>query len=235
MISVCMATKDGVLYLREQMDSILMQLGGDDEVIVSDDSSTDSTISILKSYQDQRIKILKNSTPKGVTKNFETALSSAKGDFIFLADQDDVWAPSKVQTMLLHLKDVDLVVSDCKITNEELLVINESFFSIHGSKDGLIQNFIRNSYMGCCMAFKRSVLEKALPIPARIPMHDFWIGLIAELHFTVRFIPEALVFHRRHSNNLSSNGSKSTQPLRTIIANRYYLLKHLFLTRLYVG
>ena len=95
MISVCIATYNGAEYLREQVESILSQLEEEDEIVVSDDSSTDTTIEILQSFGDRRIKIFKNPA-KGFVRNFENALRQAQGDFIFLSDQDDVWLPNKV-------------------------------------------------------------------------------------------------------------------------------------------
>ena len=83
MISVCIATYYGGKYIKEQLDSILFQLGKDDEVIISDDSSTDDTLSILESYHDERIVILTNQKFHSPVYNFENALKSAKGDFIF--------------------------------------------------------------------------------------------------------------------------------------------------------
>ena len=73
MISVCMATYNGERYIKEQIDSILCQLSEDDELIVSDDHSTDSTCVIIKSYNDNRIKLFMNELEKGVTHNFENA------------------------------------------------------------------------------------------------------------------------------------------------------------------
>lgn len=104
MISVCIATYNGGKYIKEQLDSILFQLGKDDEVIISDDSSTDDTLSILESYHDERIVILTNQKFHSPVYNFENALKSAKGDFIFLSDQDDIWEPTKVEVMLDSLK-----------------------------------------------------------------------------------------------------------------------------------
>lgn len=96
MISVCVATYNGEKYLQEQLDSILIQLAPDDELIISDDFSTDKTRSILDSYRaDPRIKLLEG-PQKGIIKNFEHAINQASGDLIFLADQDDVWLPDKV-------------------------------------------------------------------------------------------------------------------------------------------
>ena len=91
MISVCIATYNGEKYIKEQLLSILPQLGKKDEVIISDDHSTDNTLDIVKGLNDNRIKIVMNNREKGYTSNFENALSYAIGDYIFLSDQDDIW------------------------------------------------------------------------------------------------------------------------------------------------
>ena len=90
MISVCMATYNGEKYIEEQLKSILSQLGENDEVIVSDDSSTDNTLAIVESFNDVRIKIFPNNKFHSPIFNFENALKQATGDYIFLSDQDDV-------------------------------------------------------------------------------------------------------------------------------------------------
>jgi glycosyltransferase involved in cell wall biosynthesis len=231
MISVCMATKNGASYLQEQVESILQQLSPEDELIISDDHSTDNTVSIIKSYRDHRIRLVQNSLTQGIVKNFEASLRLSRGSIIFLADQDDVWKKNKIEIMTGYLKQYDLVISDCLVTDHSLNLKNESFFRMNNSGKGLIKNILKNSYMGCCMAFNRNVLNRALPFPKNISMHDYWIGLIGELNFSVYFIPEVLVFHRRHSSNASTTGKRSDQKLSVRFVNRYRILKHLFLRK----
>jgi glycosyltransferase involved in cell wall biosynthesis len=235
MISVCMATKNGAPYLREQMDSILRQLSAGDELIISDDHSSDHTVSLIQSYADPRIRLFQNTSTQGIPKNFEAALSASRGSLIFLADQDDVWKENKIQVMATYLRDNDLVICDCLITDHSLNTKTDSFFRLNNSRKGLIRNIFKNSYMGCCMAFNRNVLTRALPFPNGIPMHDYWIGLIGELTFTVRFIPEVLVFHRRHSANASTTGNSSNKKLSARFVNRYRIIKHLFLRKSYAA
>lgn len=225
MISICMAVKNGALFIREQIDSILLQLGEGDELVISDDRSTDTSRDIILSYADPRIRLYLNSKP-GIINNFENSLRQSKGDFIFLCDQDDIWHRDKIVTMMTHLKKCDLVVSDCLITNDEISK-NISFFKLNGSGKGLLRNMIRNSYMGCCMAFKRDVLEKALPFPDQIPMHDLWIGLVCEVYFRVQFIPDQLVYHRRHRGNASTTSGSSTYTLAQKLGLRFKVVKRL--------
>jgi len=220
-----MAVKNGAQFIREQIDSILPQLGEQDELIISDDHSTDASIDIIRSYRDPRIQLHFNSH-SGIISNFENCLHFSRGEYIFLCDQDDVWHPEKVTSMLAYLKEYDLIVSDCFITNEQG---NQpvSFFKINRSGGGLARNLMRNSYMGCCMAFRKDVLQKALPFPNQIPMHDLWIGLIAERYFRVHFIPEQLVYHRRHNKNASTTTGSSSNGLVQKLGFRYQLIKNL--------
>lgn len=230
MISICMGVKNGEQFINAQVDSILPQLGVDDELIISDDHSSDHTLQQLEAYGDRRIKLTTN-PGHGIISNFENSLKVSHGDIIFLADQDDVWTPHKIQSMLLALRACDLVVSDCMIANGDLEVERESFFAVNRSGKGVLKNLIRNSYMGCCMAFHRNLLEKALPFPVGTPMHDLWIGLIAEMWYQVRFIPDKLVYHRRHARNASSTSGKSSFSIFNKVSYRVQLATQLLKLR----
>lgn len=228
MISVCIPTFNGERYLTKQLDSILVQLEPTDEVIISDDSSTDDTVHIIEDYQDKRIKLYKNNTFKSPIFNLENALSKAKGDFIFLADQDDIWMNNKVEVILREIEGYDVIVSDCTLINENEIQIADSFFNINKSKKGLINNFVKNSYLGCCMAFNQNILNSILPFPKGIAMHDIWIGLVAEVIGKPKFISDKLVMYRRHGENLSTSSEKSKFSLYFKIKYRvkfiYYIL-----------
>jgi glycosyltransferase involved in cell wall biosynthesis len=233
MVSVCMAVKNGSQFVQEQIQSILPQLRGVDELIVSDDHSIDNTRELIEEFDDHRIKLLVNPN-YGLVSNFENALNACSGTYIFLADQDDIWRPNKIETMKAQLQSYDLVVCDCEIVDENLEPFEESFYQLNNSKEGLLHNLIRNSYMGCCMAFHRKILSKALPFPKNLAMHDGWIGLITELHFTKVFIPDKLVLHRKHSSNASCTGTKSKFSNMTKITHRMRLIKNLISLR-YAG
>lgn len=207
-ISVAMISYQGETYIEEQLDSILAMLGPEDEVIISDDGSTDRTREILVHYEsrDQRVRVI-DGPRAGVKKNVENALRACQGEYIFLADQDDIWMPEKVECVLEVLKQngVGLVVHDAIVTDGSCQnVIMESFYSLKGSGAGVIKNIWRNTYIGCCMAFKREILEEVLPIPDYIEMHDQWIGVINDqLNKGTCFIPQKLIKYRRHGNNAS--------------------------------
>ena len=210
MISVCIATYNGERYIRQQIESIVCQLNVDDEIIVSDDGSTDGTLDIVKGIGDKRIKIIEGPGRKSPILNFECALKASKGDFIFLSDQDDVWKPDKVEICMKWLKTYNCVVSDAEVTDNRLKPLYPSLYDIMQVKQTRIYNTIwKNGYTGCCMAFRRNVLEASLPFPKDIPMHDIWIGNVAAYKYNVIFIPDRLIHFRRHENTISCNGKGS--------------------------
>ena len=210
MISVCIATYNGERYIRQQIESIVCQLNVDDEIIVSDDGSTDGTIDIVKGIGDKRIKIIEGPGRKSPILNFECALKASKGDFIFLSDQDDVWKPDKVEICMKWLKTYHCVVSDAEVTDNRLKPLYPSLYAIMQVRQGRIYNTIwKNGYTGCCMAFRRDVVEASLPFPKDIPMHDIWIGNVAAYKYNVIFIPDRLIHFRRHENTISCNGKGS--------------------------
>jgi glycosyltransferase involved in cell wall biosynthesis len=235
MVSVCMATRNGGTFIREQLESILPQLMPEDEIVISDDCSSDSTLTVIRSFQDSRIRLLESGSEKGITRNFEASLNASKGDFIFLADQDDVWLPEKLSKMKQALLNHDLVMSDCHLVDDNLQLQRESFYDLNKSGKGLFKNLFKNSYMGCCMAFTKRLKERALPFPVDIPMHDYWVGLVAEVYFSVYFMPEPLVLHRRHDSNASTSGNASQYSINEKLAQRFRMIKNLFIHKYYAG
>lgn len=236
MISVCIATYNGGIFVRDQLRSVLEQLGPDDEVVISDDGSTDDTLAVIATLKDSRLRLLSGCGRLGVVKNFERALRAARGEIIFLCDQDDVWLPGKVERCQAVLANYLLVVTDCAVVDSELNSISPSFFRLRRSCPGVLRNLWKNSYLGCCMAMRRPVLEAAMPFPANIAMHDWWIGLIAERIGRVYFLDETLLLYRRHGGNASLASMRSTVPLikrlRWRIDMAWYLLaRHLRVLR----
>nr|WP_263173626.1 glycosyltransferase [Shewanella sp. SM73] len=226
MISVCMATFNGSKYVETQIVSILKQLRANDEVIISDDGSCDDTLNIIKRLNDKRIKIYINKGVKGYTGNFENALIQAKGDIIFLSDQDDIWFPNKVELLMKSLENFDFVISDARVVDLCLNTLEESYFVSRSSSFGFFSSMIRCRYLGCCYAFKRKVLTKALPFPSKHKLlpHDLWLALIGECYFSVSYLKVPLVYYRRHSSNVSDGGEYSSNNLAMKLKIRSYSL-----------
>jgi glycosyltransferase involved in cell wall biosynthesis len=209
-VSVCMAVYNGEKYIRQQIESVLNELNHDDELLIYDDLSTDATFKIVTEFAaDKRIKFRKNATKLGVVKNFEHVLKDAQGEYIFLCDQDDVWIPGKVESCIDALKKHLLVVTDCVVVNQDLDILYPSFFELRHSGAGILKNIWKNTYLGCCMAFRRELLYMSLPIPKNMPMHDMWLGLVAEANGSVLFIDEKLSLYRRHQSATSPTAGLS--------------------------
>ena len=213
MISVCIPTFNGEKYIRQQLESILFQLSADDEVIISDDSSTDNTVEIIRGFNDNRIKLIENCTFKNPIFNLENTLKEAKGEFIFLSDQDDVWLPGKVNITLEKLHEYDIVVCNSHIIDQEEKIIHESYFEWKGCGKGFIKNLRKNTYMGCSLAFNRKILDFILPFPKKIAMHDIWIGMVGELIGKPYFMKEKMFLYRRHENNFTAAIQKTDDKL----------------------
>ena len=222
-----MATYNGERYIREQLNSILLQLGKNDEVIISDDSSTDNTLAVVGSFNDTRIKVFPDNKFHSPIFNFENALKKAQGDYIFLSDQDDIWEINKVEVMLPYLSRYSLVVSDCTLIDKEGNLLCNSLFGKKMPETGLLVNLVRNHYSGCCMAFRREILNMALPFPRQIAMHDIWLGLCASCFYNTHFIPNKLIRYRRHGKNASATSETSNLPWIYRIRYRFYLLYEL--------
>lgn len=209
-VSVAMAAYNGEAYLESQLDSILAQLKEQDEVVVSDDGSRDATLAILTEYQkkDPRIRLVQG-PGQGIKKNVECALKHTRGVYIFLADQDDIWLPGKVERVLECFREqsVFVVIHDAQVFagDDNRKMIMESFFQFRGAGPGVLKNIVKNSYIGCCMAIRRELLPVICPIPDKIEMHDQWIGILGDYYAgNSYFLREPLLLYRRHGDNSSS-------------------------------
>lgn len=206
-ISVCMAVYNGAAYLRPQMQSILAQLRENDEVVVVDDASQDNSAEILRGISDSRVRVFRNDHNLGVLASFEKAMRLARGDFLFLSDQDDLWLPGKRDKILEEFSlypSVTLVSSDAQIIDGSGIVLADSFFSQRGRfSAGVLHNLVKNKYLGCTLAFRKSMLKRFLPIPKDVPMHDMWFGLVNDIYGKTHYIDQPLIAYRRHGKNVS--------------------------------
>jgi len=231
MISVCIATYNGEKYIEEQLTSILQQLNDTDEVIVSDDQSTDGTLDVIRALNDTRIHIVNNPNCHCYPRNFENALKQSKGDFIFISDQDDIWMDNKIQFMVEQMQQCDLVVSDAVVVDNNKNVLSPSFYAIRKPKRSFCGNILKFGYLGCCIAMKRKVLDLALPFPSNYELctHDNWIFMIALTYFNVKVLDCPLIMYRRHNGNSSTGAINARKSIFFRLHYRLYLLWNIFI------
>ena len=223
MVSVCIATHNGAKFLKQQLESIIPQIGALDEIVISDDGSTDNTLKIINNISDKRIKVFRFHQPlnplKGTqrsllfaSRNFENALKNANGEYIILCDQDDIWYPDKIDQVMRVLREVDICKHDFTIINEYGEYKKEGYYNrFYQSKRNWYYLIKALPFRGCCIAFRRSVLDAAFPFPQKCLQHDSWIGLVAKMiNAKFEYIDKPLIYHRLHSMNASESKKQNS-------------------------
>lgn len=225
-VSIAMATYNGETYIEEQLDSLKNQTYPIDQVIICDDQSKDSTVSIVKTYiETNRLdhwNIEVNRENKGFIGNFFGAIENTTGDVIFMCDQDDVWKPDKVQEMVTYLQAHPHV----EALNTAVLLIDEKGAPIsvkrkrgycnanilhkvvkENETEDIDFSFLVKSNVspGCTMCITKSLKEKILPfkdlcVTHKFP-HDWFFNLVASLNHQTVFYNKPLTGYRMHENN----------------------------------
>lgn len=224
-VVIAMATFNGEKWLGEQISSIREQSFTDWTLLVSDDGSDDSTVNLILEAQssDSRIKLLpRREGEPGHVANFEYLMVHAieqGAESIFLADQDDLWQPEKLQLMLGLAMGFDsaalVIFSDMEIISAQGKPMGSYLHSIsmHGRYD-IVSLLRQNSIAGCSLMVNRNLLELALPFPADLQNHDWWLGLCAVASGELKFSPEKLVRYRQHAENTIGSRNYSMQVRR---------------------
>jgi glycosyltransferase involved in cell wall biosynthesis len=217
MISIALATYNGELYISELLHSISDQTTLPNELIISDDSSTDSTLEIVNEFVQNvtfPVRILRNKNQLGSTANFEVAIRACSGDIIFPCDQDDIWYPHKIEQMLECLvnnpsagatfSDADVVDKDLNLLKDSLWVrkrIKPHELSAISTDDNAFEMIVkRNIVTGATMAFRAQYLDNIVPIPKEWE-HDYWIALTISISAKLIPIPIPLIAYRQHGSN----------------------------------
>ncbi|WP_310461640.1 glycosyltransferase [Sphaerotilus sp.] len=224
MISVCIATYNGGEFVSQQIESIIPQLVEGDEIVVADDGSTDNTLEIIKNFSGP-IRIVSVERVGGIVRNFERVVSAAVGDYIVLCDQDDVWLPGRAILIRQALARCDLVLLNGQVVDRNLNQSGQTIFDLVSMRAGVFSNFHTNSFIGCCMAFRRDLRDRVLPFPAGVPWHDWYIGLVAEWTGRVERIDAITLLYRRHGGNFSPTGEKSRNTLWRKLVMRWAVLR----------
>ncbi len=204
-ISIAMATYNGAQYLKEQLQSFVDQTRQPDELIVTDDCSTDQTAAIVREFAKTApftVEFHRNEKNLGYCGNFNAALMKTTGDLVFLSDQDDVWFPEKIE----HMIDVAgrnpqalVVMNDAALTDGELNEVGLTKVGQIRSAGFTLESFV----MGCCCCVRRELLDFCMPIPEGIKAHDNWIVAFADALNGKVVDGRVLQYYRRHESNES--------------------------------
>ena len=223
-ISVCIATYNGEKYIRNQIDSIISQLTADDEIVISDDGSSDKTVDIIekiKTENNNMTILLVRGPQMGFSSNFGNAIKHSSKDIIVFSDQDDIWHPEKIK-----------IIRDAFQRDRSISTLLHSMATFHDNKlddtnelvityhKGVIRNFIKSSYWGCCMAVKRDFADSFMPLREYCVGHDQLFGLLSERFGKTIFISKKLIWHRLHNKNTSN-----PRTIKEMIVFRWNLAK----------
>ena len=233
-VLILLAAYNGQKYIGEMVDSIICQDYTDWHLILSDDSSSDSTFSILEDYANkypEKITHYKSGKKFGNAQDHFMHLLSLHNDapYIMFCDQDDVWHKDKISKTLAKMKEIEieetpaLVHTDLVVVDGALNVISNSFCKhskLNGNRLGLNQLLVQNVVTGCTLMMnnKLAKLSCNCPFPKEAIMHDWWIALICSVFGKSAFLNYSTMDYRQHGNN--SVGAKN-------VASPSYLLERL--------
>ena len=231
-VSVCMATYNGSAYLREQLDSILAELREGDEIVIIDDASPDGTVSVIESYDDPRIRLLRNEANLGYVRSFERALSIARGDVLLLSDQDDVWVPGRRDALVQAAGAKGIAASNLRLLgSEETLrspLTGRPWLLRAADSTRPLRNELRIlagdiPYFGCAMAIRREALDLVLPFPEGLTeSHDLWIATVANAARRMTHLEQPTLYRRVHEDNASTSRPRG---IGAVLRSRLLLLR----------
>lgn len=221
-----MASYNGSAFIREQIESILNQLGTNDELVIVDDASTDETRQLIRAFTDPRIRLIEPVANQGYVRSFEQAVLASKGAFILLADQDDIWIEGRLERMLEALVR-DYVVA----TNFDVLgggprpsiprLRSQDSARRAANLAGILIGY--RAYYGCGMGFRREFLGMFVPVPPYLrESHDLWIAIGGNMLGSMRHLDAPTLLRRIHGENATPKGWRS---LGVILGARIVLLR----------
>jgi len=235
MVSIVMASYNGEAYICEQINSILSQTFQQFELVVCDDCSTDSTWKILNGYSagDNRIRIFQNENNIGFKRNFAKAISLAKGEYVALCDQDDIWEPDHLELLLNHLGNKMIACGDSLLVDSQNNPLNMTlsyqesldFVPDDDLKKAYSVFYFRSPFQGAGMLIRREFFEVALPIPQQSLYHDVWFSELSCFYGGMNFFKKPISRYRQHNRNVTGGRSQRRSKLgiwlRKILRGKY--------------
>ena len=203
-IDVVLATFNGGKFLREQLESVLSQKDVAINLYVSDDGSSDDTLKILDSYADKFLSFkLLNGPQLGPAENFFLLLANSKGDYVALADQDDIWEPDHLMNSIESLSVFNNTPALRFCSAREFgIKINERIWPSVGELPSFQILLMENQARGCTMVMNRKAVNEIVAyLPKNAVMHDWWILLQIYLKGKVLYSNVPEVNYRLHGLN----------------------------------
>lgn len=232
-ISIVMATYNGGKYIKDQLESIRKQTCQPDEIIIADDCSSDDTIKIINSFKNSTsIKIVNyvNKNNLGYIKNFKNAISKAKGDYIFLCDQDDIWEKNKIEETLKIMKQNKAEIACSGFTlidGKGNFIKNTKCFKMdpimgyeqwtYSVKKISVSRLIWGNFSpGCTYCFSNKVQGIFNSLTNVELSHDFQLLLIGANYNAAIYIDKPLSRYRLHDSNTVGMNNKEAKRKRHI-------------------
>jgi len=219
-VAVLLATYNGEQFLKQQLDSIVSQTYQNFRVYISDDCSSDATVSILQEYQAKfpdKIFYGINKKNIGYVKNFEKLLQRVEEKYIALSDQDDIWQSDKLEIQMSEILDIEdnsqqkavLIHSDLSMIDDNGNMLENSYFAYRKyklkNKKDLGHILGPCGVMGNTILMNEELKSLVLPFPEKLDTHDYWIAINAELFGVRRTLQQKLVKYRIHKSNVSNS------------------------------
>jgi len=205
-VSVITPTFNDELFIKETIESILNQTHKNVEVIVVDDCSTDNTINIINSFNDSRIKLIRNKTNQGAAYSRNLALSLASGEYIAFLDGDDLWKNDKLSKQLQFMLDNNYQFTYTKYS----VIKDDEKYDVSGPKKISHKSFMRMNYVGCLTVVYKKSLYPDLQIPNDIyKRNDYALWLKLSEKADCYLLDEVLSKYRRRTANSISSGKKN--------------------------
>lgn len=242
-VAIVMATYNGDRFIAEQIRSIQAQSFTDWVLYIRDDGSRDDTVlKVLKiAGRDLRVRLVRDELGnQGAIGNFSVLMKIAfeeSADYIFFSDQDDVWHPEKLATMLAAIRELELkcgaatpllVHCDLAVVDEELQPIADSFVKflrLSPTSADLGVLLCQNQVTGCACVINRALLELACPVPNDVLMHDWWLALLASSAGKIGFVPKSLVMYRQHGGNVIGALSFSQRIKKLLLSSQQWKIR----------
>jgi glycosyltransferase involved in cell wall biosynthesis len=223
-VAVVVATYNGATYLLAQLESIALQTHKPAQIIIVDDASSDDTVRIANKFATEHpnVLVVQNETRLGYIKNFEKGMLLATASYVALSDQDDIWVPHKLETLLANIGGQMLAYSDSELIDAEGQLLNQKMSTIKNqlAYHTPIMYAIGAWAPGHAMLFKKELIEKAAPFPTLVT-HDFWLGFVATCYGTVVYVNEPLVHYRQHAQNaIGADTTKNKTASLTLVQKK---------------